>query len=137
MPAHTPATIRSVRGRISCFRPSVSFILRSCLSGRPPRPPPWARRRARHTLAGRTTEENPPMPTPSQHRPAGLDLLQIEDQLTEDERLVRDTVRGYAADKVMPHLADWFEAGTLPREPGPGLRKLRLVRMRLDGYGLP
>ena len=68
-------------------------------------------------------------------QPANLDLLKIDDQLTSDERLVRDTVRSYAADRVMPHIADWFEAGTLPRELVPELGKLGLLGMHLTGYG--
>jgi glutaryl-CoA dehydrogenase len=75
------------------------------------------------------------MPSSSQARSAALDVLKIDDQLTEEERLVRDTVRSYAAEKVMPHIADWFEAGTLPRELVPELGKLGLLGMHLTGYG--
>ena len=35
----------------------------------------------------------------------------------------------------MPHIADWFEAGTLPRELVPELGKLGLLGMHLTGYG--
>jgi len=63
------------------------------------------------------------------------DLLRIDDQLTDEERLVRDTVRDFAADKIMPYIADWFEAGTLPRELAPELGKLGLLGMHLKGYG--
>ena len=63
------------------------------------------------------------------------DLLRIDDQLTEEERLIRDTVRAFAADKVQPHIPDWFEAGTLPRELIPELGKLGLLGMHLTGYG--
>jgi glutaryl-CoA dehydrogenase len=75
------------------------------------------------------------MPSSSQARSAALDVLKIDDQLTEEERLVRDTVRSYAGEKVMPHIADWFEAGTLPRELVPELGKLGLLGMHLTGYG--
>jgi glutaryl-CoA dehydrogenase len=68
-------------------------------------------------------------------QPASLDLLRIDDQLSSDERLVRDTVRSYTADRVMPYIADWFEAGTLPRELVPELGKLGLLGMHLTGYG--
>ena len=68
-------------------------------------------------------------------QPANLDLLRLDDQLTPEERLVRDTVRSYTADRVMPHIADWFEAGTLPRELVPELGKLGLLGMHLTGYG--
>jgi glutaryl-CoA dehydrogenase len=64
-----------------------------------------------------------------------LDLLRIDKQLSPEEVLVRDTVRAFAAERVMPHVADWFEAGTLPRELAPELGKLGLLGMHLTGYG--
>ncbi|HUK70902.1 MAG TPA: acyl-CoA dehydrogenase family protein [Streptosporangiaceae bacterium] len=75
------------------------------------------------------------MPPSAASQPANLDLLRIDDELSPEERLVRDTVRSYAADRVMPHIADWFEAGTLPRELVPELGKLGLLGMHLTGYG--
>jgi glutaryl-CoA dehydrogenase len=63
------------------------------------------------------------------------DLLRIDDQLTADERLVRDTVREFTADRIEPHIADWFEAGTVPRDLMPELGKLGLLGMHLTGYG--
>src|ERR1019366_2527274 len=73
------------------------------------------------------------MPRSADH--AGSDLLRIDDELSEEERLVRDTVRDFAADRIMPHIADWFEAGTLPRELIPELGKMGLLGMHLTGYG--
>jgi glutaryl-CoA dehydrogenase len=67
--------------------------------------------------------------------PVGSDLLRIDDELNDEERLVRDTVRKFAADRIMPHIADWFEAGTLPRELAPELGQLGLLGMHLTGYG--
>ena len=63
------------------------------------------------------------------------DLLRIDEQLTPDERLVRDTVREFTADRIDPHIADWFEAGTVPRDLMPELGKLGLLGMHLTGYG--
>jgi glutaryl-CoA dehydrogenase len=63
------------------------------------------------------------------------DLLLIDDQLTEEERLVRDTVRAFVTDRVLPEVADWFEAGTLPRSLLSELGKLGLFGMHLTGYG--
>ena len=63
------------------------------------------------------------------------DLLQIDEQLTEEERLIRDTVRAFTADRVLPHITDWFEAGMLPREIMPELGKLGVLGMHLTGYG--
>jgi glutaryl-CoA dehydrogenase len=64
-----------------------------------------------------------------------VDLLRVDQQLTPDEVLVRDTVRAFTAERVMPHIADWFEAGTLPRELASELGKLGLLGMHLTGYG--
>jgi glutaryl-CoA dehydrogenase len=65
----------------------------------------------------------------------GTDLLQIDDQLSDEERLFRDTVRAFVADRALPHVADWFEEGTLPREIMPELGKLGVLGMHLTGYG--
>ena len=46
--------------------------------------------------------------------PAGSDLLRIDDQLSDEERLLRDTVRQFVADRILPEVADWFEVGTFP-----------------------
>jgi glutaryl-CoA dehydrogenase len=66
---------------------------------------------------------------------AAVDLLRVDDELSEEERLVRDTVRDFAAKRVMPHVADWFEAGTLPRELASEVGQLGLLGMHLTGYG--
>ncbi len=66
---------------------------------------------------------------------ASTDLLNIDDQLSPEERLIRDTVRAFGADQVLPHIADWFEAGTLPRQIVPELGKLGVLGMHLTGYG--
>ena len=63
------------------------------------------------------------------------DLLNIDDQLSPEERLIRDTVRAFGADRVLPHITDWFETGTLPRGIVPELGKLGVLGMHLTGYG--
>ncbi len=65
-----------------------------------------------------------------------MDVLRVDDQLTDEERMVRDTVRTFVAERVLPHVADWFEDGVFPvRELAPELGKLGLLGMHLDGYG--
>jgi glutaryl-CoA dehydrogenase len=66
---------------------------------------------------------------------AETDLLRIDDQLDDEERLIRDTVRSFTADHVLPEIADWFEAGVLPRSVLTELGKLGLFGMHLTGYG--
>jgi glutaryl-CoA dehydrogenase len=67
--------------------------------------------------------------------PAPTDILRVDDELSDEERLVRDTVRKFAADRILPDIADWFEAGTLPKELSPEIGKLGLLGMHLTGYG--
>lgn len=67
-----------------------------------------------------------------------MDLLRIDDQLTDEERLVRDTVRRFTADRIAPEVAEWFEKGEFPaRELAPELGALGLLGMHLSGYGCP
>ena len=66
---------------------------------------------------------------------AAVDLLRVDDELSEEERLIRDTVRDFSTKKILPHVADWFEAGTLPRELFPEVGQLGLLGMHLTGYG--
>ncbi|MRH86665.1 acyl-CoA dehydrogenase [Nocardia sp. SYP-A9097] len=64
------------------------------------------------------------------------ELFAIDSLLSAEERAIRDTVRDFAAERLRPHIADWFEAGTFPaRELAPELGKLGLLGMHLEGYG--
>ncbi|WP_394816292.1 acyl-CoA dehydrogenase family protein [Streptomyces mooreae] len=65
------------------------------------------------------------------------DPLGLDDLLTDEDRAVRDTVRGWAADRVLPHIADWYERGELPgiRELARELGSLGALGMSLTGYG--
>ncbi|MFC6563916.1 acyl-CoA dehydrogenase family protein [Actinoplanes utahensis] len=64
-----------------------------------------------------------------------LDLLDFDSLLSDEERQIRETVGRFVAEHVRPHVADWFEAGTFPRELAPELGKLGVLGMHLDGYG--
>jgi glutaryl-CoA dehydrogenase len=66
------------------------------------------------------------------HDPLGLDEL-----LGPEELAVRDTVRQWAADRVLPHVAGWYERGELPvvRELARELGSIGALGMQLTGYG--
>jgi glutaryl-CoA dehydrogenase len=63
------------------------------------------------------------------------DFLQVDDLLTDEDRAIRDTVRDFAQSELAPHIAEWYDEGTLPDDLGPRLGKLGLLGMHLDGYG--
>ncbi|MGP4088450.1 acyl-CoA dehydrogenase family protein [Streptomyces sp. KR55] len=66
-----------------------------------------------------------------------FDPLGIDDLLEPEDLAVRDTVRSWAADRVLPHIAEWFEAGELPgiRELAKELGGIGALGMSLSGYG--
>ncbi len=64
------------------------------------------------------------------------DLLRIDDTLSEEQRLIRDTVRDLVTDRILPHIGDWFEEAAFPaRELAPALGALGVLGMHLEGYG--
>jgi len=69
--------------------------------------------------------------------PNPADFLNIDALLTDEERLIRDTVRAFVRDRIVPNVGTWFEEGTVPRELGRELGKLGLLGMHLQGYGCP
>src|SRR5918999_1246552 len=65
-----------------------------------------------------------------------LELFAIDGLLTDEERAIRATVREFCDRELRPHVADWFDAGTLPvREVAGRLGGLGLLGMHLKGYG--
>ncbi|MEU2223967.1 acyl-CoA dehydrogenase family protein [Streptomyces sp. NPDC018347] len=65
------------------------------------------------------------------------DPLGVDDLLEPEDLAVRDTVRGWAADRVLPYVADWYEKGELPgiRDLARELGSLGALGMSLTGYG--
>src|SRR5919199_6677003 len=63
------------------------------------------------------------------------DFLEIDRLLSDEERDIRDTVRAFVRDRVVPHVGDWFEEARIPRELAPELGKLGVLGMHLTGYG--
>ena len=63
------------------------------------------------------------------------DFLAVDDLLSEEDRAIRDTVRAFGHNELRPHVAEWYEHGTLPDDLGPRLGKLGLLGMHLEGYG--
>ena len=69
--------------------------------------------------------------------PDAVDFLGVDALLSNEERLIRETVRSFVRDNVLPNVAEWFEEGYLPRELGRELGKLGLLGMHLHGYDCP
>ena len=67
--------------------------------------------------------------------PPATDLYRIDSLLTEEERLVKDTVQKFVAGRILPVIGAHFEAGTFPRELVAEIADLGLLGMHLQGYG--
>ena len=63
------------------------------------------------------------------------DVLALDALLDDDEVLLRDTVRRFVGDQILPDVADWYERGTFPKEMATEFGKLGLLGMHLEGYG--
>ncbi len=66
-----------------------------------------------------------------------LDFLEIEALLSAEEIALRDRVRGFVRQQILPEIEDWFERGVFPSELAPEFGKLGLLGMGLEGYGCP
>ncbi|MGC2128921.1 MAG: acyl-CoA dehydrogenase family protein [Candidatus Aquilonibacter sp.] len=69
--------------------------------------------------------------------PDAVDFLGLDALLSGEERLVRDTVRTFVRERVLPNVAEWFEEGVLPQQLGTELGKLGVLGMHLEGYDCP
>lgn len=55
---------------------------------------------------------------------------------TEEQRILRDTVRKFAEAEIAPHVIDWDEAQRFPHELLPALARLRLLGIQFpEEYG--
>ena len=64
------------------------------------------------------------------------DYFNIESLLSEEEKLVRDSVREFVADKFLPVIEKHYEAGTFPRDIIPQLAELGVFGMTFpEKYG--
>lgn len=63
------------------------------------------------------------------------DFLSLDGLLDDEERLLRDTVRRFVSDRILPHIAEWFEAGVFPLDLATEMGGLGLLGMHLEGYG--
>lgn len=64
-----------------------------------------------------------------------LDPVDVDALLSDEERGVRDAVRRWVQNRVMPHIDEWFEKGEFPRELIPEAGEMGWLGMHLTGYG--
>ncbi len=64
-----------------------------------------------------------------------FDLYQITDELSEEERMIKDSVARFVDQKALPVIAECFDEGRFPAELIPEIAELGLLGSSLEGYG--
>src|SRR6058998_920164 len=65
----------------------------------------------------------------------GVDFIEFDSLLTDDERLVRDTARKFIEDNLIPIIEECNRAGRFPRELVKPMADLGFYGASLQGYG--
>jgi len=65
----------------------------------------------------------------------GVDYMEIDSSLSDEEKLVRQTVREFVDQEVIPHIEDWYREGQFPLHLVPAMGELGFLGANLSGYG--
>ena len=65
----------------------------------------------------------------------GVDFLGLDALLSDDERLARDTARGFIEDNLIPIIEECNREGRFPRELIKPMGELGFFGANLEGYG--
>ncbi len=65
------------------------------------------------------------------------DPLYLDDQLTEDERMVRDSVHSYCREQLLPGVREGFRHETFDRAIVRGMGEMGMLGPTIEGYGCP
>lgn len=63
------------------------------------------------------------------------DFFNLESQLSEDEILIRDSIRQFVSNEIMPTIATDFEKGEFPKRLIPMLAEMGTLGATIKGYG--
>ncbi len=66
-----------------------------------------------------------------------VDFYQIDHLLNEDDRALRDRVRAFCDEEIIPIIGDYWERAEFPFELVPKLAELNLAGGTIPGYGCP
>ena len=65
----------------------------------------------------------------------GVDFVEFDSLLNDEEKLVRQTVREFVEKEVVPHIEEWSRDGKFPRHLVPQMAELGFYGANLTGYG--
>jgi glutaryl-CoA dehydrogenase len=64
-----------------------------------------------------------------------MDIMGIDDLLSDDERLVRDTVRAFVEEQALPTITEHYEKGEFPKDLIQPMADLGIFGATIKGYG--
>ena len=65
----------------------------------------------------------------------GVDYLEIDSLLSDEEKLVRQMVREFVDNEVNPHIEEWNREGKFPEHLVPQMAELGFFGANMQGYG--
>ncbi len=65
----------------------------------------------------------------------GVDFMEIDSFLSDEEKLVRQTVREFVEAEVVPHIEGWYREGEFPLHLAPAMGAMGFLGASLSGYG--
>ena len=71
------------------------------------------------------------------HQTATADYFRLDDDLTPEEVGIRDKVRAFAEQRVLPVINEYWEKAEFPTELLPPLAELGIIGTIIQGYGCP
>jgi len=67
--------------------------------------------------------------------PAPVDYLNLDSQLSEEEKLVRASARRFVGEQIQPLVREAYSAGVFPKHLIPALGEMGFLGANLEGYG--
>jgi len=67
----------------------------------------------------------------------GVDFMEVDSLFSEEEIAVRDTIRGFVSERVMPVIEKHNREGTFPAHLIPEMGELGVYGANIQGYGCP
>ncbi|CCQ46180.1 acyl-coenzyme A oxidase 4, peroxisomal [Pseudarthrobacter siccitolerans] len=77
------------------------------------------------------------MTTTADRQTAVSDYFRLDDDLSPEETGIRDKVRAFAEQRVLPIINDYWEKAEFPAELLPPLAELGIIGTIIQGYGCP
>ncbi len=65
----------------------------------------------------------------------GVDYMEIDSLFSDQEKLVRQTVREFVEKEVVPHIEEWNREAKFPKHLVPQMAELGFYGANLEGYG--